>query len=151
MKLSRLDACEDWKIVRWCRTQASSHNSQGVINSEVNKVGMSTAAPDRCAVLLWLNARGLGWLFAELLLHHPNWSQKATSGARRMMSASCQVQSLSKVAICRSHQCFSFSHGKAEVSNLVLTVCRLKVQIIQYADNVLFLYNSRWLYLLCES
>ena len=26
-KLSRLDACEDRKVVRWCRTQASSHNS----------------------------------------------------------------------------------------------------------------------------
>jgi len=26
-KASRLDACEDWKVIRWCRTQASSHNS----------------------------------------------------------------------------------------------------------------------------
>ena len=24
----QLDACEDWKVVRWCRTQASSHNSK---------------------------------------------------------------------------------------------------------------------------
>jgi len=42
MKLSRLDACEDWKLVHWCRMQASSPNSQGV-----NEVGMSTAAPNR--------------------------------------------------------------------------------------------------------
>jgi len=28
----RLDACEDRKIVRWCRAQASSHNSQGVVD-----------------------------------------------------------------------------------------------------------------------
>ena len=50
-KLSRLDACEDWKFVRWCRTQASSHNSQGVVDGGVNKAGISTAAPNRRAVL----------------------------------------------------------------------------------------------------
>ena len=40
---------------------------------------------------LWPNALGLGWLFAELLLQHPNRSQEAASGVRRMMSASCEV------------------------------------------------------------
>jgi len=45
-KLSRLDACEDRKVVRWCRTQASCHNSQGV-----NVVGVSTATPHRSTVL----------------------------------------------------------------------------------------------------
>ena len=48
-KLSRLDACENAKVVRWCRTQASS--SQGVVDGGVNKAGMSTAAPDKSAVL----------------------------------------------------------------------------------------------------
>jgi len=38
-----------------------------------------------------LDAPGLGWLFAELLLQHPNRSQQAASGARRVMSASCAV------------------------------------------------------------
>jgi len=28
-KLRRLDACEEWKVVRWCRAQATSHKSQG--------------------------------------------------------------------------------------------------------------------------
>ena len=50
-KLSRLDACEDWKVVRWCRTQASSHNSQGVVDDGVDEAGMSTAASRRSAVL----------------------------------------------------------------------------------------------------
>jgi len=40
---------------------------------------------------LRFNASWLGWLFAELLLQHPNRSQQAASGARRMMSASCEV------------------------------------------------------------
>ena len=40
---------------------------------------------------LRLNALGLGWLFATLLLQHPNRSQKAASGARRVMSSSCEV------------------------------------------------------------
>jgi len=50
-KLSRLDACEDWMVVRWCRAQASSHNSQGVVDGGVDKAGVSTAAPDRSTVL----------------------------------------------------------------------------------------------------
>ena len=36
-KLSRLDACEAWKVVRWCRMQASSHNSQGVVDGGVDE------------------------------------------------------------------------------------------------------------------
>ena len=36
---------------RWCRTQASSHNLQGVVDGGFNEAGMSTAAPNRNAVL----------------------------------------------------------------------------------------------------
>ena len=50
-KLSRLDASEDGKVVRWCRMQASSHNSQGVVDGRVNEVCVITAALDRSAVL----------------------------------------------------------------------------------------------------
>jgi len=50
-KLSRLDACEDWKVVCWCRAQASSHNLQGVVDGSVNEAYMSTAPPDRSTVL----------------------------------------------------------------------------------------------------
>ena len=44
-KLSRLDAYEDRKVVRWCRTQASRHDSQGVVDGRINEVGVSTAEP----------------------------------------------------------------------------------------------------------
>jgi len=48
-----------WKVVRWCRAQASSHNSQGVVDGGVNEARMSTAAPDRSAVLCsWMHQ---GW------------------------------------------------------------------------------------------
>jgi len=50
-KLSKLDVCEDWKDVRRCRAQATSHNSQGVVPGGVNEAGVSTTAPDRRAVL----------------------------------------------------------------------------------------------------
>jgi len=50
-KLSRLDDCEDWKAVRWFRAQASSHNSQGVVDNGVDEADMSTAAPYRRAGL----------------------------------------------------------------------------------------------------
>ena len=49
-KLSRLDACEDGKVVRWFRTQASCHNSQGVVDGKVNEAGVNTAAPCRSAI-----------------------------------------------------------------------------------------------------
>jgi len=45
-----MDTVEDRKIVCWCRTQASSHNSQGVVDNRVDEAGVSTAAPDRSAV-----------------------------------------------------------------------------------------------------
>jgi len=51
VKLSKLDSYEDKKVVCWCRTQASCHNSQGVVDGKVNEVGVSTAAPGRSAVL----------------------------------------------------------------------------------------------------
>ena len=41
-----MDACEDWKVVRWSRTQTSRHNSQGVVDGGVDEAGMSTAAPN---------------------------------------------------------------------------------------------------------
>jgi len=50
MKLSRLDACKDRKVVHWCRMQASSHDSQGIVDGVINKASMSTAAPNRSAV-----------------------------------------------------------------------------------------------------
>ena len=59
-KRSRLDACEDWKVVRWCRTQASSHNSQGVVDGGVDEVDMSTVAPVRRCSTLRLNGPGPG-------------------------------------------------------------------------------------------
>jgi len=65
-KLSRLDACEGWKVVRWCTTQASSHNSQGVVDGGIDEAGMITAAADMSTQRL--NGTGLVWLFAELLL-----------------------------------------------------------------------------------
>ena len=70
-KTSRLDACEDRKIVRWCRTQTSIQSSQGVFGDRVNEVGVSMAAPDKSAVLL-LNVPGIRWLFTTLLLQHPS-------------------------------------------------------------------------------
>ena len=43
--------CKNRKAVRWCRTQASSHNSQGVVDGGVKEAVVSTAATDKSAVL----------------------------------------------------------------------------------------------------
>jgi len=40
---------------------------------------------------LQLDAQGLGWLFAKLLLQHPNQRQQTAWRARHVMSASCDV------------------------------------------------------------
>jgi len=48
MSVSRI--CEDSKVVRWCRTPVSSHDSRGVVDDRVNEVGLSTEAPDKSAV-----------------------------------------------------------------------------------------------------
>jgi len=34
-----------------CRTEASTHNLQRVVYAGINEAGVSTAAPDRCALL----------------------------------------------------------------------------------------------------
>ena len=49
-----------WNVVRWCGMQASSNNSQGVVDGGVTEAGVSTAAPD--STLRW-NGPGLRWLF----------------------------------------------------------------------------------------
>ena len=49
--LTKLDACEDRKVVCWCRTQASSHNSQGVVDGGINEAGVSSVTPGRSALL----------------------------------------------------------------------------------------------------
>ena len=67
MKLSRLDACKDRKVVRCCGMQVSSHNSQGVVDDRVNEAGVSTAVPGRSTSTLLLNGPGLRWLFTALL------------------------------------------------------------------------------------
>jgi len=44
------------RLSGWCRTQTSSHSLQGVVDGEVDKAGMSTAAPDRSTVLCcWMH------------------------------------------------------------------------------------------------
>jgi len=62
-----LEACEDWKVVRWCRTQASSRNLQGIIDGGVDEAGMSTATSEARSALQF-NAPGQRWLFAEFLV-----------------------------------------------------------------------------------
>jgi len=47
---------KNWKVVRWCRTQACSHCLQGVVDGGFDEAGMSTAAPDRSTVLCsWMH------------------------------------------------------------------------------------------------
>ena len=53
MKLNRLDACENRKVVCRCRTYASSHSSQGVLDHKVNEVGVSTTVPGMRAVICY--------------------------------------------------------------------------------------------------
>jgi len=60
-KLSRLNACENRMVVCWCKTQASSHNLQGVVDGNVNEVGISIVELEG-AMTLWLSGPELRWL-----------------------------------------------------------------------------------------
>jgi len=77
MKPSKLDVCEDWKVVCWSRTQASNLTSQGLVGGRANEASVSTPAPEHST--LRLNVPGLRLLFATLLLQHISQSQQATS------------------------------------------------------------------------
>jgi len=91
-KYDRLGARENWKLVRWCRTQASGHSSQSVVDGRVNKAGVSTAAPDRSAVLCSRMDQGSGSCSQRCCSNNPlSLSQQAASGVRRVTSASCEV------------------------------------------------------------
>jgi len=88
-KLRRLDACENRKIVRWFRTQASSHNSQGAVDAvEVNEA-MSTASPYTSPVGLSAVERTRA-RFAIRSVVTPA-TQQAASGVQRVMSTFCEV------------------------------------------------------------
>ena len=97
-KLNRLDVCEDTKIVRWCKTHASSYSSQGIVDDRSNGASVSTAPPGRSAVLGYWMDQGQG-----------GWSQRCcpSSGVRANESPQecdtwCQlfVKSLEVSAIC---------------------------------------------------
>jgi len=104
MKLSRLDACQDRKIVRMCRTQTSSHNSQGVVDSrsmrQVWALRHQTGA--QYSAVEWTRVR---WLFAKLLLQHPSqvpqewntWCQLFTKWLEVSAVQDCPVQDSSEV------------------------------------------------------
>jgi len=86
--VNKLDVREDRKIVRWCMTQASRHNSQGVVRDKVNEADESTAVPGRRAVppVTWTRARGA---IRNVVDHQP--SQKAVTRVRRVMPAFFEV------------------------------------------------------------
>ena len=98
-KLSRLESWEDGKIDRWCRTQASSHSSQSVVDviAHIDVIvvdviaNLSTAATRQDRRTLLLNGPGLGWLFATLLLQLPSQNQHVPSRVRRLMSTFCEL------------------------------------------------------------
>ena len=56
-------------IVHWCRTQASCHISQGVVDDRIYEPGVRTAGPGRSeySTVEWTRAE---WLFTTLLTQH---------------------------------------------------------------------------------
>ena len=89
-KLSRLDACGNRKVVRWCRMKASSHNSQDALDGRLNEAGKHCSTREGFSTLL-LNGPGLRWLFEMLLVQYPSQSQQAATRVQRMMSTFCEV------------------------------------------------------------
>jgi len=95
-KLSRLDASANRKVVRWCRTQVSSHTSQGVLDGRANEGCVSTVASERSVFAV--EAPRLRWLFATLLLQ-----QSKPDPASRLKSATHGVYFLRSDSRCWPH------------------------------------------------
>jgi len=93
LRQSRLDACENRKFARRCRTQTFSHISQGVVGGRVNEAGMrhEHCGTRRERSTLRLNGPELRWQFASLLFQRPSQSQQAASRVLRVMSTFCEV------------------------------------------------------------
>jgi len=85
-----------WMPTRVGRLSAGVGRRHPVANHKASLIPGRSGGYEHCGTKqanssLRLNAPRLGWLFAELLLQYPSQSQQAASGARRMMSASCEV------------------------------------------------------------
>jgi len=86
-----LDACEDSKVVRWCRTQAFSHNSQGVVDGSVSEAGVSTAAPGRSAVFCCWVDQDYKMAVRNVVALAPQPEPASRLEVRRVMSTFCEV------------------------------------------------------------
>ena len=89
MKLSRLDAYKDGKVVQWCAMQASSYYSECVINCHNDNAGVYTVTPDKCTVPFYTVHTGQG-----------SCSKNSYTGTPSQ--ASCLIRAISEV---------SFSHS----------------------------------------
>ena len=121
--LSRLYACEDRTVVHWCGMQASSHNSQGVVDGGVNKAGMSIVAPNRSAVLCSRMTR------SRVAVHNVVAPAPQPEPANRFKSATRDVSFLRSDSRCRQYvsdlsnvtlRCLGFEQN-GKVSLLKLT------------------------------
>ena len=89
-KLSRLDAFEKRKVIRWCRKQASSHNSQGVVKAgsirQVRALQHQTGA--QCSAFECTSARVA---VRNVVAPAPQPEPANLPGAGCVMSACCEV------------------------------------------------------------
>ena len=134
-KLSRLDGCEGWKVVRWCRSQVSSHTSQGVGDGGVNEAGMSTAAPDRSALLCcWMDH---GWVVlcnVVALAPQPQPASRLKSATRNVnfFAKWLRVSAIRERPVKRYSEVFGFgaeSQGFVVVFDFRLTISFLVVEM----------------------
>jgi len=86
------------KIVRWCRTQAPSHHSQGVVGGRLNEAGVSTAAPDRSVVQQYF---AVEWTRAKVALRNVVAPAPQPEPANRLKSAKRDVNVLRSDSRCR--------------------------------------------------
>ena len=69
------------KVVRWCRTQVSCHNSQGVVDGKVNEAGVGTRGGHgedqdwtSCRILAIFSDQDWIWIF----IFEKNWIRTAS-------------------------------------------------------------------------
>jgi len=141
-----LDACEDWKVVRWCGTQASNHNLQGVVGGGVNETGMSTAAPNRSAVFCSRMDQGSGGCSQRCCSSTPARASKPLQECDawcQLLAKWLKVSAIRERPVQRYSEVLG-SEQKGRVSLLKLTFSsRLASLLLRWkADNAVFVVLS---------
>jgi len=121
---SRLDACQERKVVHWCRTLESSHYSHCVVDGRVDEAGRNTAGPYRSAVFCCWMDQGKGGYSQSCCFSTPARASKQERDAwSQLLRGDSRCRRIRERPVQRDSEIFGFgAKGKEFV---VVVDCQL--------------------------